>query len=773
MASEVAGNVTRFCRQCRHKLCDATGMVLTKLGWTSVVAAAGLLASTPVDAGPMPSGAPVAPAIAPHASWSTLSFSNGQSAAWYDTQARKMAGFMPQMYAARSASARTPNLLYDAYPGLRVAGANTWMTNKPVSAAGFDSQRGITRVVQRLGDVELTQWAWSPFGIDAAALVMAYDVTNLGTAALQDAALFLLLNAHVGDGAGQSNGERLRWTGTRFEETGALGVMQYVPMPAPTAHAASPDNPFVIVRDGGRLQNRDDSGVRDDAVAGFEWDLAGLTPGATTHVALVMGFDSSVNNAAQLAATLAQLPQEPTALLTAERAQWDAFFAASKIPTDLSADEAAVYRQSMTMLRMGQVRGRSGAPDGGDGQVLASLPPGMWNIAWVRDQAFAVDGMLDAGMMAQARAALDFWWRDQAGRGRYVCCDRDGGPWVGQPYALSVVRYFGDGSEETDENGQGPNIEFDGFGLALAVTERYIAATGDQTVLTAYADAIFQRTADVLVSLQETTGSSAGLLRADSSIWETHWYNGGKQHTTFTQATAVRGLDAAAQLATRLGDATRSARYRAAAASLRQAIADHLLDPTTKILRASVEQTTNYLDAAASTVFLWDALPVTHPSAAITLAAFDAGLRNEQTGHGYRRNDDGGEYDLREWVSVDMWLAQLRYRRNERGPADALLAWVTAQARLNFDVVPENFDRVTADYVGEVPMLGFGAGSYISTIAQRGAVTPIMPQHDGEIIDPPVADGCGCRSSGKASNWASPWLMLASLMWLTAQRRRT
>lgn len=680
-----------------------------------------------------------------------------------------MAGFMPQMYAARSANVRTPNLLYDAYPGLRVAGANLWMTNKPVSAAGFDRQSGITRVVQRLGDVELTQWAWSPYGIDAAALVMAYDVSNLGAAPLQDAALFLLINAHLGDGPGQTNGERLRWTGTRFEETGALGVMQYLPIPAPTAHAASPDNPFVIVRDGGRLQNRDDSGVRDDAVAGFEWDLTGLAAGATTHVALVMGFDGNVGNAAQLAATLAQLPQEPVALVTAERAQWDGFFAAGKIPTGLSADEAAVYRQSMAMLRMGQVRGRVGAPDGGDGQVLASLPPGMWNIAWVRDQAFAVDGMLDAGMVPQARAALEFWWRDQPGRGRYVCCDRDGGQWVGQPYILSVVRYFGDGSEETDENAQGPNIEFDGFGLALAVTERYIAATGDESLLTAYGDAMFQRTADVLVALQETAGRNAGLLRADSSIWETHWYDGGRQHTTFTQASAVRGLEAAAKLADRVGDTTRSARYRAAVARLRQAIEEHLLDPTTKILRASVEQTTNYLDAAAGTVFLWDALPVLHPSAAITLAAFDAGLRNEQTGHGYRRNDDGGEYDLREWVSVDLWLAQLRYRRNERAPADALLAWVTAQARLNFDVVPENYDRVTADYVGEVPMLGFGAASYISTIAQRGAVTPVTPERDGEVIDPPVADGCGCRSAHGSGSLVLP---LVSVMWFGVWRRQ-
>ena len=692
-----------------------------------------------------------APAIAPHASWSTLSFSNGQSAAWYDTQGRKLAGFMPQLYANRDAATRTPNLLYDAYPGLRIAGSNTWLNTKPVSSAGFDEQRGITRVVQRLGDVEITQWMWSPYGVDVPALAIVYDVRNLGTAPLQDAALFLLINAHVGGGAGQSNGERVRWTGTSFEETGALGVLQYRPSPAPTVHATSPDNPFLIVRDGGRLANRDDSGVRDDVVAGFEWDLGGLAAGGTKQVAWVMGHDANASNGAALTTALTALPMDPVALLAAERAQWDVFFAAGRIPAGISDAERAVYRQSMAMLRMGQVRGRAANPDGGDGQILASLPPGMWNISWVRDQAFAIDGMLDAGMLPESRAALEFWWRDQSGRGQWVCCDRDGGPWVGSPYALSVVRYFGNGNEETDVNGQGPNVEFDGFGLALAVTERYVVATGDQAFLVSHQQAIFDRTADVLVGLIEPSGPTAGLIRADSSIWETHWYDGGRQHTTFTQAAAVRGLDAAARLAARLGDSAREVRYQSAAATIRQAIVTRLVNPTTNILRASDQQTRNYLDAAASAAYLWDAIAVTHPSATATLAAFDAGLRNEQTGHGYRRNDDGGEYDLREWVSVDLWMAQLRYRRTERAAGDALLAWVTAQARLNFDVVPENYDRVTADYIGEVPMLGFGAAAYITTIVARGAVPPITPEQDGEPGTPSAASGCGCGSSGTSN----------------------
>src|SRR6185436_14452680 len=99
--------------------------------------------------------------------------------------------------------------------------------------------------------------------------------------------------------------------------------------------------------------------------------------------------------------------------------------------------------------------------------------------------------------------------------GTYVCCDRDGGPWVGAPYTISVTRYFGDGTEESDSNAQGPNIEFDGFGLALATLADYVDATGDDAFVAAHDGAIFARTADVLLGLVEPTGPAQGLIRAD------------------------------------------------------------------------------------------------------------------------------------------------------------------------------------------------------------------------------------------------------------------
>jgi len=50
-------------------------------------------------------------------------------------------------------------------------------------------------------------------------------------------------------------------------------------------------------------------------------------------------------------------------------------------------------------------------------------------------------------------------------------------------YLLSVCRYFGDGSEDSDYNDNGPNIEFDGWGLVLWVLDDYINQTHDYSFL--------------------------------------------------------------------------------------------------------------------------------------------------------------------------------------------------------------------------------------------------------------------------------------------------
>lgn len=709
------------------------------------------------------SGGAASAQVEPFRSHTSLSFSNGISPAFYDLEARRVVSWREHLYAARDPQTFTRELAYDVYFGVRAAGENRWLTDVPIDEAGYDGQSGIARVVQRFGDVVVTQYFFSPFGPDYGdrpALICVAEVENAGAAPLSDAALFSLENLHVGGGASGTSGERITWSGDAFEERGPVGLVLHRAVPAADVHGATPENPWQRVSAGMRLAAVEDSGVTDDAVAGFEWDLGGLEPGETRRFAVVLGFDAAGDRAAAGGA----LPDSAGALLDAARADWAAYQAAAAEPAGLSDDERAVYRRALAVLRMAQVR--EPAPAGG--QIVASLPPGMWNIAWVRDQAYAADALIDAGLLDAARNALRFVL--EADAGHYVCCDAGGGPYVGTEYAISVTRYYGGGLEESDANANGPNIEFDGFGLTLRSLAAYVAASGDTRFVEDHAGAIFERTADVLLSLVEP---ETGLIRADSSIWETHWENGARRHHTYTQASAASGLRAAAALAEATGRDEAAARYRQAASALAAAIADQLVDPATGVLRSSLEETQSYLDGAVVEAFNWDVLPASGEVAGATLDALRAGLWNEAVGRGYKRNDNGDAYDEREWVVVDLRIAEAARRAGRSDHAAALIDWITGQARANFDLIPENFDRQSGAFAGEVPMAGFGAGAYVTALWQRagGAVDPGEPDEPETPGDGPggaAPAGCGCRSA----NGGGGWLILFAVP-LAFIRRRT
>jgi len=710
-----------------------------------------------------------AQAIPPHASWTKLSWANGYGAGWYDTTARRLTGFRDHVFAAADASTPALDLLYDAYFGLRVGGQDLWLTSRPVLSAGYDGDTGIAVVEQDFLGVHVTERYFAPFGVTAPVLVAVVDVDNQTGAALSDASLFSIENLHVGSGDG-TIGEAITWDGAagEYEERGARGVAVHRPLPAPTVHACSPQNPYAAVTAGGHMVSADSSGTMDDAVAGFEWDLSGLGAGQTRTFAVVLAFAGD-GDRTTLDGRLDALGTDPAGLLTAAEADWATFQAGAAEPDGLTADEQAVYRRQLAVLRMGQAL----EPGAGRGQLVASAPPGMWNIAWVRDQAYGVTGLVHAHLYAQAKDALGFWLGAQAGG--WVCCDSGGGDWVGTDYGISVVRYRGDGSEESDSNADGPNIEFDGFGLVLGALDDYVAATGDTQLVTANADRIFAKTADVLAGLVEPSGAAQGLIRADSSIWETHWYNGGRKHYAYTQAAAVRGLRAAADLATRVGRTADATRYQTAADGIAAAVAAKLVDGSGAV-KGNLEETA-WLDGAAVEVLNWDVVPADGAVAKATLAAFDAGLWNGLVGHGYHRNDDGGPYDQREWVVLDLRIATALRRAGRTADADQLIAWVTSQARLNFELLPENYDRTTGDYQGEVPMVGFGAGAYVTALWERGPGPG--PGPDAGVGTPDAGPGgpdAGTTGGGGGgccdAGGSSPPIALTLLVLGLALRRR-
>ncbi|RMH58217.1 MAG: glycoside hydrolase family 15 protein [Candidatus Hydrogenedentota bacterium] len=409
-------------------------------------------------------------------------------------------------------------------------------------------------------------------------------------------------------------------------------------------------------------------------------------------------------------AALSPLPA-PENLLFGERMFWRRFQETARRPDFRSPDEAAVFRQSLALLKMAQCR-EEGSPYG---QIVASLPPGRWNICWIRDASYAIDGLVYAGKFAEARAALQFFLRADFGRyQRFLLDGKDYG--IGKPYQISVCRYYGNGTEESD-GGTDPNIELDGFGLFLWALDRYVSESGDEVLLDRYGDRIFSQVADVLLDLIDP---ELDILRPGSGPWERHLKKrgvNGARRFSYSSATAYRGLRGAEDLARRAGRLEKARRYAAAARRLRWGFRKHFLD-SKGFVRGSYEDTVLPKSVDASAVEAVNFSVVDDSTARKTLEAFDRYLKMPYT-IGYRRNNDGSDYDEQEWVVVDLRIAAALAKLGETERSERLLRWVTRQAAANHLLIAELYSSENASYAGAVPMCGFGPGAYISALFMR------------------------------------------------------
>ena len=394
-----------------------------------------------------------------------------------------------------------------------------------------------------------------------------------------------------------------------------------------------------------------------------------------------------------------RLPEE---ILEAEKRWWKDWHQMGRIPEELSEAERALYLQSTAVLKMGQCR----EPGRSYGQILASLPPAHYNIAWVRDGAYAIAGLARSGHLSEAKAGLEFMLQAKTGLfEKFAFKGKEYG--IGRPYQISICRYYGGGEEETDSNQNGPNIELDGFGLFLWALEEYVTQSGDIDFLRKYWELISSKIADVLVhSIDETD-----LIRADSGPWERHLPG---KHFSYTSAAAVRGLRAAAHFASIIGDKKREREYLAAEERLKKGIEAKLVDRPRGVIKGNLEdkEIDKYLDASAVEVINWVIDPQS-PIAESTIKTFDEFLRMKKTKHGYFRILSGDWYDRQEWVMVDLRIASALKRMGRRKEAQKIINWVVAQSSLNYNLIAELYSEETTDYQGATPMCGFGAGAYI------------------------------------------------------------
>jgi MYXO-CTERM domain-containing protein len=128
------------------------------------------------------------------------------------------------------------------------------------------------------------------------------------------------------------------------------------------------------------------------------------------------------------------------------------------------------------------------------------------------------------------------------------------------------------------------------------------------------------------------------------------------------------------------------------------------------------------------------------------------------SGRGFMRSDAGDAYSSNEWVFIDLRAARALELQGNASYSQSLFAWNVDQASDNFGEFSELHDPTTADYAGQSPMVGFGAGAYLLSLYDRGkpasptcgafASEPANPSDAGPGGAEAGADGGGSAQDG-------------------------
>ena len=394
----------------------------------------------------------------------------------------------------------------------------------------------------------------------------------------------------------------------------------------------------------------------------------------------------------------------PEALLARERKFWVSYHAVEPDLVGVAPARRNLYWQSTAFLKMAQVRERD--RPSANGQILASLKD-KWARCWVRDGSYAAVGLARSGHGREARQALEFMLRTRKEPGHdYLAMINAILPKERQldDYLVSVCRYWGDGSEESDWNDAGPNLEWDDWGLFLWA----FAESADPPFARRYREKVERLVAEPLVRLIEPNG----LLAPDSSIWEHHWnlplaYDGRRQYA-YSSIAACNGLKRFAPLS------SRPEYFLAASERLRQGVLTALKHPQGGLASSLEDLQGNPAlarDAAVLEAVNWG---LTDDKAVVS-TVFDSLPGPFPNTPGLKRNDDGNWYDSQEWLLLDLRGAVAWQKVGEPSKAQALLDWVTGWGSANFDALGELLDK-DGNFEGPFPMAGFGPGAYVLAI---------------------------------------------------------
>jgi hypothetical protein len=389
--------------------------------------------------------------------------------------------------------------------------------------------------------------------------------------------------------------------------------------------------------------------------------------------------------------------------------------------------ERHLWRQSEIMLRIAQSREPNRPGHYGNGLIVASLPDGVWFTPWVRDMAWATVAFARMGHRAEARAAvLAYFNARPTGKMRAETAGAD--------YQISVVRYFGDGTEEpffTQEGGT--NIEFDDWGEALWALGEYLRVYDEPELLKerTYRGTVYETARDFIARplLANTEKFGDGLIvNADTGLWEERQKD--KKHFAFSTAMAIVGLRSFAAVAHQAGEETTQAEMLKQAdllqtgfkaAFIRDGHLHGTLEPGEK----------NDIDGALLQIINFGVVT----DAAMVRDTLERMALLKVASGGYRRVRSNYTdpaiyeywYEREEFLFVDFNLAELYRKLGRSEEASAMLGRIEEKAAADHNIIPEMYVAVpcqlfpgkVGDPTGALPMVGYGAGEFILYLLER------------------------------------------------------
>lgn len=634
-----------------------------------------------------------------------LPFTNGVTAMVYNREAGLIDGFYGHIYRETSKGEKTLNLCERIAVGVRAGGRAGWLSDLDPGTAGYLPGTGIVETRHQVGDLVVTGHFFAPQDSDEKLLAILVGLENVGSQAILDAAIYIYLALRVGGGE--------RRTGHGWVEYHpSSGLM--LAGSADTSHtvfgrAVRPRGAQVRFSSasGPELWNRlsrlselrggSEVWVGEDLHGVYQGSLGPIEAGQQRCAGVILGYGTNIGPE-KARSIMDGFVDGQTAeeLLEKENTWWTGWRGrGAAVPDGLFPE---LHHQARAVLKMSQCR-ESGAARG---QILASLPPGHWNIAWVRDSAYSIAALSAWGHYEEARDGLAFMLDADAGYYReYLWQGLDYG--VGMPYRISVCRYFGDGVEESD--GETPNIELDGFGLFLWALWYYWESSKDNEFVKRHWTVVGSGVIDPLIAAVDRRG----IIRPESGPWETHLPG---SSFAYTSICAACGLDRAARISGALGEEAVSGRLMKVSSNLMSAVEKQFTGSGGVLLGKPPQEAGFHLDASVMEAVNFGLVRKDAHWIKPTIEALFHHLQ-VAPGRGLCRNNDPGEYNEQEWVFIDLRVAEALIRLGRWNEAGSILRWVIGQTKANGNLFAELYRRDNGRYDGAMPMCGFGAGAYL------------------------------------------------------------